>query len=67
MKEWKDKKDPLKLAAAKLIKEKILKQTDIDAIIADAEHEADDIEAFCEASPKALPSTTEMLAAVYAA
>lgn len=67
MADWREKKDPLKLAAARLLKEKVLKQADIDRILSEAEKEADDIEAFCEASPKALPSIAEMQSAVYAA
>ncbi|MFA7282276.1 MAG: thiamine pyrophosphate-dependent dehydrogenase E1 component subunit alpha [Sterolibacterium sp.] len=66
MAEWRDSRDPLKLATVRLLKEKILKQKDIDRIISDAEKEADDMEAFCEASPKALPSVEELQLAVYA-
>jgi len=67
MAEWKETLDPLNLAATRLLKEKLLKQKDISQIKAAAEQEADDIEAFCEASPKALPPVVELQAAVYAA
>ncbi|HUH60796.1 MAG TPA: thiamine pyrophosphate-dependent dehydrogenase E1 component subunit alpha [Candidimonas sp.] len=67
MAEWKENFNPLNLATIRLLKEKILQQEDIDRINAEAEREADEIEAFCEASPKALPSINEMHAAVYAA
>lgn len=67
MAEWKETRNPLKLAAARLLEEKILTQDDIDKMIADAEREADAIEAFCDASPKALPSVSELQATLYAA
>jgi TPP-dependent pyruvate/acetoin dehydrogenase alpha subunit len=67
MEEWKETRDPLKLASARLVQEKVLTQEDIDRIAAEVAQEAEDIEAFCEASPKALPSIAEMQAAVYAA
>lgn len=67
MAEWKENFNPLNLAAIRLLKEKVLQQEDIDRINAEAEREADEIEAFCEASPKTLPSINEMQAAVYAA
>jgi TPP-dependent pyruvate/acetoin dehydrogenase alpha subunit len=66
MQEWKLNRDPLKLAGARLIKERLLTQEDIDAIQAEAELEADETETFGEASPKALPSIEELQAAVYA-
>lgn len=67
MAKWKETLNPLALAAARLLAEKALTQEDIDQIKADAEREADEVEAFCEASPKALPSVAEMQAAVYTA
>ncbi|MBW7902895.1 MAG: thiamine pyrophosphate-dependent dehydrogenase E1 component subunit alpha [Rhodocyclaceae bacterium] len=67
MAKWKETLNPLALAAARLLAEKVLTQEDIDQIKADAEREADEVEAFCEASPKALPSVAEMQAAVYTA
>ena len=66
MKEWKETRDPLKLAAVRLLKEKVLKQEDIDRILAEAEQEATAMEEFSQASPKALPSIADMQAAVYA-
>lgn len=67
MAKWKETLNPLALAAARLLAEKALTPEDIDQIKADAEQEADEVEAFCEASPKALPSVAEMQAAVYTA
>jgi pyruvate dehydrogenase E1 component alpha subunit len=67
MTKLKETHDPLKLATTRLLKEKVLKQKDIERILSEAEQEADAMEAFCEASPKALPSIAEMQAAVYAA
>lgn len=67
MAKWKETLNPLALAAARLLAEKALTQEDIDQVKADAEQEADEVEAFCEASPKALPSVAEMQAAVYTA
>lgn len=67
MEEWKETRNPLKLAAARLLDEKLVTQMDIDLILSEAEQAADEIEAFSEASPRALPSIAEMQAAVYAA
>lgn len=67
MQEWKTNRDPLKLASARLIQEGLMTREGIDAILAEAESEADAMEAFSEASPKALPSIEELLSAVYAA
>jgi TPP-dependent pyruvate/acetoin dehydrogenase alpha subunit len=67
MQEWKTNRDPLKLASARLIEEGLMTREGVDAILAEAESEADAMEAFSEASPKALPSIEELLSAVYAA
>lgn len=67
MQEWKANRDPLKLASARLIKEGLLNQEGVDAILAKADAEADAMEAFSEASAKALPSIEELQADVYAA
>jgi TPP-dependent pyruvate/acetoin dehydrogenase alpha subunit len=66
MQEWKLNRDPLKIASARLIEEGLMTQEGIDAIHAEADSEADQIEAFAEASPKAMPSIEELQAAVYA-
>jgi len=66
MKDWKATRNPLTLAARKLIEDGVLIQEEINNISVDAEHEAKDIELFCEQSPKAMPSIKEMLAEVYA-
>ena len=67
MDKWKVEKNPLTLAAAVLLKKKVLTQAEIDQINKNAELEADEIEAFSEASPKATPSVESLLSAVYAA
>jgi len=67
MDEWKAKKDPLMLAERVLLKKKILSEDEIDRIKQDAEREADAMEAFSDASPKAMPSVESLMSAVYAA
>lgn len=66
MQEWKLNRNPLKLAGVRLIEDGLLTQEAIDAINAEADLEADQMEAFAEASPKAMPSIEELQAAVYA-
>jgi len=67
MQEWRETRDPLKLAAVRLLDEQVLAQADLDHIQADADREADEIELWCEQSPKATPPVSELLAGVYAA
>jgi TPP-dependent pyruvate/acetoin dehydrogenase alpha subunit len=67
MDSWKAERNPLALAAAVLLKKKVLTQDDIDRITQEAEREADEIEAFSDASPKATPSVESLMSAVYAA
>ena len=67
MQEWKANRDPLKLAGTRLVQEGLITQEGIETIRGEAELEADEMEAFSEASPKALPSIDELLSAVYAA
>jgi len=67
MAEWKETRDPLKLAAERLLAESVLTQQEIDRILADAEQEADAIEVFCDTSPKAFPTVSELEAVLYAA
>ncbi|MBN8476316.1 thiamine pyrophosphate-dependent dehydrogenase E1 component subunit alpha [Sulfuritalea sp.] len=66
MQEWRETLDPVALAAAKLIKQRLYTADEIEQIKADAEREADEIELFCEASPKATPSIDELMNGVYA-
>jgi TPP-dependent pyruvate/acetoin dehydrogenase alpha subunit len=66
MQEWKLHRDPLKLAGARLIDEGLMTQEGIDALQAEADSEADRMEAFAEASPKAMPGIEELQASVYA-
>ena len=66
MEEWKATRDPLKLAQATILEEGIFTQAEIDQISADAEQEAEDMELYCEQSPKATPSVEELMAGVYA-
>jgi len=67
MDRWKAEKDPLLLAAKVLLAEKVLTEGEIDRIKQDADREADEVEAFCDASPKATPPVELLLPAVYAA
>lgn len=67
MEQWKAEKNPLTLAEAVLLKKKVLTQDEIARINQDAERDADEIEAFADASPKALPTVESLLSAVYAA
>ncbi len=66
MREWKEERNPETLAAAALVQQGLLAQTDVDAIRAAAESEADAIEHYCESLPKALPSIEDLQSAVYA-
>lgn len=67
MQEWKDTRDPLRLAAARLLDAKLVTQDELDAIWTQAEQEALDLEQRAEQSPKATPSIETMMAGVYAA
>jgi len=66
MTKWRQEFDPQKLAAKRLLKEKLLTQKDIDRIVVEAGQEADAIEDFCEKSPKAMPPVEELINQVYA-
>jgi TPP-dependent pyruvate/acetoin dehydrogenase alpha subunit len=65
MEEWKATRDPLKLVTTKILDEGLLTQEEIDKIGADAEVEAEEMELFCEQSPKATPSIEDLMAQVY--
>lgn len=67
MRAWIDERNPLAIATARVLADELYTQAEIDALQQAAEHEADAAEAFAEASPKAMPSTAELLDAVYAA
>ncbi len=67
MDKWKSERNPLMLAEAALLKTKALSQEQIDLIKQEAEREADAMEAFSDASPKAMPSVESLMSAVYAA
>ena len=64
---WRETRDPLKLATARLLKERVISQVDVARIQDEAEQEAEAVEAFADASPKATPDIAELLAGVYAA
>jgi len=66
MQQWRETRDPVKLAAARLLKEKTMKQAELDAIAAAAQREADEIESWADNSPKATPPISELLEGVYA-
>lgn len=66
MQEWREKRDPVKLAATRLLADKVLRTDDLDRIRAAAEKEADDMEVWADQSPKATPTIPELLAGVYA-
>lgn len=67
MEKWKAEKDPLLLAQAVLLKEKVLTPEAIERIKQAAEQEAEAMEAFADASPKATPTVESLMSAVYAA
>ncbi len=67
MDKWKVEKDPLLLAEMVLLKEKVLSAEEIGRIKQEADREADAMEAFSDASPKATPSVESLMSAVYAA
>ncbi len=66
MEEWRATRDPVKLAAARLLADKVLRREDLERIQADADKEADEMEAWADQSPKATPPIAELLAGVYA-
>lgn len=67
MEKWKTEKNPLLLAEAVLLEKKVLSREEIDRVKQEAEREADALEAFSDASPKATPSIESLMSAVYAA
>lgn len=66
MDRWKAEKDPLLIAEAVLLAKAILSREEIDRIKQEAEREAEAMEAFSDASPKATPSVESLMSAVYA-
>jgi pyruvate dehydrogenase E1 component alpha subunit len=60
------KRDPLVLATTRVLAEKVLTQSEIDAIVADAVAEVAHIEKFADESPIAQPGIEELQAGVYA-
>lgn len=67
MQQWKDNRDPLRIAADRLLSEGLATQDDLDRIGIEAEQEARDTEARAESAPKATPSIESLMAGVYAA
>ncbi len=67
MDKWKSERNPLLLAEAALLKAKALSLEQIDFIKQEAEREAEAMEAFSDASPKAMPTVESLMSAVYAA
>jgi TPP-dependent pyruvate/acetoin dehydrogenase alpha subunit len=66
MNTWIKERNPLGLATKRLLAEKILIKAEVAQIEADAEAEAEAIEAYCDASPRARPSIESLMAGVYA-
>jgi len=66
MEDWKKTRNPLTMAARRLIDEEICTENEIQEISAAAQKEAEDIEAYCIQSPKATPPLDELVGAVYA-
>ena len=56
----------MKLAAARLLADKVLRREEMDRIQTAADKEADEMEAWADQSPKATPPIAELLAGVYA-
>ena len=67
MAEWKETRDPLKLAIDRALAEGLCSQADVDAQRAVAEQETQDIENFVDQSPKAMPPIEDLMRSVYAA
>lgn len=66
MQEWRETRDPAKLAATQLLKDKVLSQQELEEIQAASDREADEIEAWAEQRPKATPPISELMEGVYA-
>lgn len=66
MEEWKRTRDPLQLAGRALVDDGILTTADLERVLAEAERDAEALEAFGDASAKAMPSSDQLLATVYA-
>lgn len=66
MEEWRRTRDPLQLAAARMVADGVLTHEEVQGILRDADHLADELEAAGDAGAKALPSLEEMLHGVYA-
>jgi pyruvate dehydrogenase E1 component alpha subunit len=66
METWKTDRNPLRIAENTLLADDTLTKAEIGRIYDEAEKECEEIEAFAEASPKALPSIDDLQAAVYA-
>jgi len=64
---WRKTRDPEVLAAKALIKSDVATKAKLDQIKAEAAKEAEDIEEFCEQSPKAMPPVEDLMRGVYAA
>ncbi len=67
MAQWRETRDPETLAAQNLITEGGATKAELDKIKAEAAREAEEIEEFCEQSPKATPPIEELMRGVYAA
>jgi pyruvate dehydrogenase E1 component alpha subunit len=65
MTKWKSERNPLQIASAALIAEGSITKSDVEEITRVADQEADDIEAFADSSPKAMPTIEAMEAALY--
>ncbi|MEF2074742.1 thiamine pyrophosphate-dependent dehydrogenase E1 component subunit alpha [Consotaella aegiceratis] len=66
MKTWKEERNPLAVATAKVLEEKLFSQADVERIKGEAQEEVEEIELFCEQSPRATPPVEDLLAGVYA-
>lgn len=66
MGEWKRTRDPSTLAAACLLKDRIMSEARVADILKAAESEAERLEDFGDSSPKATPTVPELMAGVYA-
>lgn len=66
MAQWKEERDPLKIARERLLVDGHCTAEELDHIWVEAEREAAAADAYCETLPKAQPSVEELEAAVYA-
>lgn len=66
MEEWRQTRDPLHLASRSVVADGLMTTAEVERVLADAEEEAQALEAFADEGAKATPSIAELLTGVYA-